>query len=102
MRPQFRAPLVDVNDTEIKKNAEQIIEPKTIKDKKRLEFLQKKAEADEILPPNINKTGDKNVTIKDGKIIFGQNVTSENAENCPENITRARLKQKLAYNKIFN
>lgn len=82
-------------------NQSQFVVPKTEKDKKRLEQLKKKAKTREILPPNINKTGDKNIKVKDGKIIFGDDVTTVNKEDCPEPISRARLKERLTLNKIF-
>lgn len=82
-------------------NESQFVVPKTEKDKKRLEQLKKRATTREILPPNINKTGDKNVKVKDGKIIFGDDVTTVNKDDCPEPISRARLKERLTLNKIF-
>ena len=77
------------------------IDPKTKKDNKRLEMLQKKAANRELLPPNINQEGDKNIKYRDGKIIFGEDVTTVNKANCPETLTRARIKEKLMYNQIF-
>lgn len=82
-------------------NESQFIVPKTEKDKKRLEQLKKRAKTREILPPNINKTGDKNIKVQDGKIVFGDDVTTVNKEDCPEPISRARLKERLTLNKIF-
>jgi len=53
------------------------------------------------LPPNINKVGNKNVKVKDGKLIFGEDVTSVNRENCPIPISRARLIEALIKDKLF-
>lgn len=53
------------------------------------------------LPPNINKVGDKNVKVKDGKLIFGEDVTSVNKENCPIPISRSRLQKALLKDKLF-
>lgn len=53
------------------------------------------------LPPNVNKSSDQNVKFKDGKIIFGEDVTTFNAANCPETLSRTRVKQKLLKTKIF-
>ena len=75
------------------------------KDKNRLNNLaDKKAITtgkDGKLPPNINKAGDKNVKIKDGKLILGEDVTSVNKENCPIPISRARLQTALLKDKLF-
>lgn len=53
------------------------------------------------LPPNINKPGDKNVKVKDGKLIFGEDVTSINKNNCPVPISRSRLQKALIKDKLF-
>lgn len=77
------------------------VDPTTKKDNKRLEMLQTKAKNAELLPPNVNAEGDKNIRYKDGKIIFGEDVTTINKQNCPETLTRARVKEKLLNNQIF-
>ena len=41
------------------------------------------------LPPNINKPGDKNIKVKDGRVVFGEDVTALNKDNCPVPISRA-------------
>ena len=41
------------------------------------------------------------IKYKNGKIIFGEDVTTINKENCPETLTRARVKEKLLQNQIF-
>jgi hypothetical protein len=53
------------------------------------------------LPPNISKVGDKNVKIKDGRLIFGDDVTTVNKDDCPVPISRTRLKMALTKNKLF-
>ena len=75
------------------------------KDQNRLDFIKKKAAslingATTIVPPNIADIGDKEITRKDGKVYFGNDVVT-NVENCPENISRAKLKAKLIQNKLF-
>lgn len=76
-----------------------IVNPVTDKDKKRIENIERKV--GEALPPNISKKGDKSVKIKDGKLIFGEDVTTVNKENCPVPISRARLQNALLKNKLF-
>lgn len=68
------------------------------KDSSRLANLKnKKGE----LPPNINRVGDKNVKVKDGRLIFGEDVTTVNKKNCQVPISRTRLKMALTKNKLF-
>ena len=43
----------------------------------------------------------KNVKIKDGKIVFGEDVTAVNKDDCPEPISRANLKKALIKNNLF-
>ena len=74
--------------------------PKTDKDRARLDDLKKKANA-AILPPNVNQPGSKNVKVKDGRVIFGEDVTSINSKNCPVPISRTRLQEALIKNKLF-
>ena len=76
-----------------------LLDPKTKKDKDRLKNLQNKI--GEVVPPNINRRGDKNVKITDGKIIFGDDVTTFKKENCPVPISRNRLQAALLKDKIF-
>ena len=77
-----------------------IVAPKTKKDATRLDLLKKKAQMDIILPPNINKDGENNIEITNEKILLGGSVTN-NSANCPDNISRARLKQSILNKKIF-
>jgi hypothetical protein len=76
-----------------------LLNPKTVKDKKRLEALKDKVK--EIVPPNVNTAGNKNVKVKDGKVIFGEDVTQVNKDNCPVPISRARLIQQLTKANLF-
>ena len=71
------------------------------RDNKRIELLKQKSLNKELLPPNVNQAGDTNIKYKNGKIIFGEDVTTINKENCPETLTRARIKEKLLNNQIF-
>jgi len=76
-----------------------LLDPKTKKDKDRLKNLQDKI--GEVVPPNVNRSGDKNVKVKDGKIIFGDDVTTIKKEDCPVPISRNRLQAALLKDKIF-
>lgn len=91
-------PIADIGNVEIDETEAIFIDPKTSKDKKRLEMLKKQVKGKEILPSNINKKGAKNVKVRDGKLIFGEDVTSTNGDNFPEPISRANLKKALIQN----
>lgn len=71
-------------------------------DDKRLDLLAQKARNRELLPPNVNAPGDTNIKYRDGKIIFGEDVTKVSDAKCPETVTRAKLKEKLMRSQIFN
>ena len=91
----------DISNIEIDEVESIFVNPKTSQDEKRLEMLKKQNKGKEILPSNVNKKGDKNVKIKDGKIVFGEDVTSINKNDCPEPISRANLKKALIKNNLF-
>jgi hypothetical protein len=74
------------------------LDPRTKKDKDRLNNLKQKAGA--VLPPNINKPGDRNVKIRDGRVVFGEDVTGVNKKNCPVPISRTRLQAALLKDKL--
>jgi hypothetical protein len=81
---------------------EQISEFKYIteqSDNVRLELLKRKSS--QRLPPNANQPGDTNIKYKDGKIVFGEDVTTVNKENCPETLTRAKVKERILNSQIF-
>lgn len=80
-------------DQREERNTSPLLNPKSRKDKDRLENLKKKAGV--VLPPNINKPGDKNVKIQDGRVVFGEDVTGINKKNCPVPISRTRLQAAL-------
>jgi hypothetical protein len=94
----FKTPRKETKDTENKKAV--AIKPKTKKDEKRLDILRKKAGRDNLLPPNINAPNEENIVFDGDKILLGASATNVSPE-CPENLTRARLKQKLLNKKIF-
>jgi hypothetical protein len=74
------------------------------KDSKRLELLKKKsqefANGASNLPPNMADIGSQEMTVKDGVVIFGNDVVA-NKDNCPEVLSRAKVKAKLLEKKIF-
>jgi hypothetical protein len=80
-------------------NESKLLPAKTVKDKKRLEALKDKVK--EIVPPNVNTSGNQNVKVKDGKVIFGEDVTQVAKDNCPVPISRARLIQQLTKANLF-
>lgn len=101
LEKMFVAPksLVDIGAQQKENNESKLLNPKTVKDKKRLEALKEKTK--EIVPPNVNTKGNQNVKVKDGKVIFGEDVTQVNKENCPVPISRARLIQQLTKANLF-
>ena len=84
-----------------KKKSTSLFQPTTKKDKNIINFLIKKAGVGTApIPPNIAITN--GVTISNGKIIFGTDVTNIKKEDCPEPISRTKLKESLLKNKINN
>ena len=77
--------------------------PVNRKDKRRVENLANKASVGKggALPPNIAKEGDKSVKVKDGRLVFGEDITTVNKANCPVPISRARLQNALLKDKLF-
>lgn len=73
------------------------ITPKTTQDTKRINAFKTAP-----VPNNVNLPSDKNITVKNGKVIFGADVTTVTTDKCKDTISRARLKEKLLANKIFN
>jgi len=76
------------------------------KDTKRLEYIKNKSKdiankSVTNLPPNFAEVGSQEISIKDGKVIFGNDVVGKNKENCQETQSRAAVKAKLIQNKIF-
>jgi len=91
--------ILEKGQAKLKSNEEELLAPSTVKDKKRLDSLKDKVK--EIVPPNVNTEGNKNVKVKDGKVIFGEDVTQINKDNCPVPISRARLIQQLTKSNLF-
>lgn len=73
------------------------IKPKSKQDQKRIDYLKSKGAL--AVPTNVAL--DDSVKVVNGRIIFGADVTSVKKEDCPEPLSRARLKETLLKNKIF-
>lgn len=91
--------ILEKGEQKLASNETKLLDPKTVKDKKRLEALKDKVK--EIVPPNVNTEGNKNVKVREGRVIFGEDVTQINKENCPVPISRARLIQQLTKSNLF-
>lgn len=76
------------------------------KDKARLLYLEEKAasykNAGSALPPNFDPNGNSEVTVKDGKIIFGDNVSLPIDKCTLQPITVAQFKSKILAQQIKN
>lgn len=82
-----------------KKNESKIITPKTVTDKNRLDSLRKKAS--EIVPPNVNLTGAKNIKVVDGEVIFGGDMTQTSSTSTNQSLNRTRVQSQLKNNPNF-
>lgn len=74
------------------------------KDKARLKFLEEKSTAlknkGSMLPPNFDAEGNKEVKVKDGKIIFGDNISLPLDKCTLQPISKAAFKSKILREKI--
>ena len=100
MNAIFKTPDVDDLDA-IKAEQVNIVKITTVQDQKRIEMLKAQSNKIVVLPPNIVGPGENNIKYRDGKVIFGEDITSINKDNCPDNLSRAKLKEKLLNKKIF-
>jgi hypothetical protein len=76
-----------------KKNEAAVVKPKSKKDAKRLEEL--KTKITEITPPNVNMSGEANVRIVNGRVIFGSNMTNSGKKNDNQSLARSRVTESL-------
>ena len=76
-----------------KKNEEATIKPKSAKDKQRLDSIRSKVS--EVLPPNVNLTGVKNVKVVDGRVILGGDMTQTSSTVTNQSSTRSRVQEQL-------
>jgi hypothetical protein len=74
---------------ELNANEKKLVNHKTNKDKKMLEALRKKV--GEVVPPNVNKTGVKNITTRDGLVILGGSMTQAKEANATGSLSRSRV-----------
>jgi hypothetical protein len=76
-----------------KKNESAVITPKTTKDTKRLDSLRTKVA--EVVPPNVNLSGAKNVKVVDGVVIFGGDMTQAKGTTTNSTVNRSRIQEQL-------
>jgi hypothetical protein len=81
-----------------KKKSSVVIAPKTKKDKARVDFLLNKQNAVPPVPPNVAL--DSGVKVTNGRIIFGADVTNVKKQDCPDPISRTKLKETLIKNRL--
>lgn len=79
------------------REAADVVKPKSKQDKNRLDYLKSKGAL--AVPTSVAL--DESVKVVNGRIIFGSDVTSVKKQDCPEPISRAKLKETLLKNKIF-
>jgi hypothetical protein len=78
---------------------DKLLEPKNKKDEKRLTALRKKVK--EVVPPNVNITGNQNVKVREGRVIFGEDVTQAGTNDPNLAIARERTIQQLRNNPLL-
>jgi hypothetical protein len=79
-----------------RKNEEKIMNPKSNKDKRRLESLRTKVP--EVVPPNVNLSGAQNVRVTDGFVIFGPDMSQGSTSTQSSSLTRSRVQNQLRNN----
>lgn len=94
-------PKKDEEDQDVQKEIDTQPIDQNKADREKRKEIKEKTNNNAKLPPNVNKPGDENIKIKDGKLIFGEDITSANLDNCPETLSRSRVKEKLLKSKIF-
>lgn len=82
-----------------KKNESAVVKPKSKKDARLLEAIRKKTS--EVVPPNINLTGAKNVKVINDKVIFGGDMTQTGNGNINQSTVRNRIQTQLQNNQTF-
>jgi len=78
----------------------ELVKPKTQRDKSRMDHLNK-ISRDPVAPPNVVLPGDTSIKISGGSVVFGEDVTQVQKRDCPEPLSRSRIKEALINNKIF-
>ncbi len=76
----------------------------SVSDKARLKFLEDRASTlnntGSVLPPNFDPNGNQEVTVKDGKIVFGDNVSLPIDRCTLLPLSKAQFKEKILANQI--
>lgn len=91
--------IIDKGTEPAKKNESTVIKPKSKKDERMLAAIRTRVS--EVLPPNINQTGAKNVTVENGRVILGPDMTTANASSSNQTINRARVQAQLQNNQTL-
>jgi hypothetical protein len=82
-----------------KKNEAALIKPKSAKDVNRLASIRTKTS--EVVPPNVNLSGSKNVKVVNGQVILGGDMTQTGANNINQAAARARVQAQLKNNNML-
>lgn len=81
-----------------KKQSNSVFTPKSKKDKARVSYLLNQQNAAPPVPPNFALQD--GVKVLENKIVFGADVTNIKKEDCPEPISRTKLKETLIKNRL--
>lgn len=81
-----------------KKKSNSVFTPKSKKDKARVAYLLNQQNAAPPVPPNFALQD--GVKVLENKIVFGADVTNIKKEDCPEPISRTKLKETLIKNRL--
>jgi hypothetical protein len=70
-------------------NEKKLVKPRNNTDVKRLDALRKKVK--ELVPPNVNKTGVKNIVTRDGLVVLGGSMSQSSEANKSGSLSRSRV-----------
>lgn len=92
------APLevIEIGKEPAKLNEQALLNPKSDKDKRRLDSIR--TVTPEVVPPNVNLTGAKNVKVIDGKVILGGDITQAGTLIANQATSRTRVQNQLRNN----
>ena len=91
--------IIDKGTEPAKKNESTVIKPKSKKDERMLDAIRTRVS--EVLPPNVNQTGAKNVKVENGRVILGPDMTTANMSSSNQTINRARVQAQLQNNQTL-
>jgi hypothetical protein len=83
-------------EIDAKANEKKLVKPRNNTDVKRLDALRKKVK--ELVPPNVNKTGVKNVVTRDGLVVLGGSMSQSTESNKSGSLSRSRVINNLSNN----